>query len=613
MGSLYYYKIFLSKLKPWLISNFFAISISIVFCWITLFNPFVYNSHRYGDVHFAYILFFAILLFATIIYFFKKYPVVIRVTVLDLLAFLYILLQLCSVLLNSKNTDLPEALLNAGIIFLIYPAIRLLGPQKKYPFTLRIGILLILLIQFVIIANQIISLPSLSANSFLVILGTLGNSGILAMFIVSCTTFFISDANNYQKKLSKKLSYLLKALLVFAAIIILILTKSRTAAIGIIPIVLIFLYQKIKTNNPTALIKLTRWLIPVFVLLTIITIGILATQVKYNSTVGRLLIWKICLINLPSIPIMGIGFGNFPKTYSDWQSAYFDINTNTTEMYVAGIVNNTYNEYLQILIELGLPGIIVFFLLIYKLVQTGISNLAINAPYLSTIVYILISALFSYPFHSIPILFIFWLCAAAISNNDKTLVQIKVLQKPNVFGTLVTATAFIVLLIYTYQFVVKNNRAIKKWNTIKEESYLNQNILLKNYEYLNKTLSYNPLFLYDYADANFQANQYHKSIVLFKRSIDRRMIFDSYIKLGIAYQKLNRSKDAEQVFQYCANILPNRLWPKYLLSNLYLEKGDTLNARKYAILGLKTPIKVQSSESDYLIARLKLNLNILEK
>jgi hypothetical protein len=51
---------------------------------------------------------------------------------------------------------------------------------------------------------------------------------------------------------------------------------------------------------------------------------------------------------------------------------------------------------------------------------------------------------------------------------------------------------------------------------------------------------------------------------------------------------------AEQAYQQASNMVPNRLYPKYLLAKMYVERGDTLMAQGVAKAILNTKEKIES-------------------
>jgi tetratricopeptide (TPR) repeat protein len=67
-----------------------------------------------------------------------------------------------------------------------------------------------------------------------------------------------------------------------------------------------------------------------------------------------------------------------------------------------------------------------------------------------------------------------------------------------------------------------------------------------------------------------------------------------YSNLGEGYRMLKQYSMAEQAYQQASNMVPNRLYPKYLLAKMYVERGDTLMAQGVAKAILNTKEKIES-------------------
>jgi tetratricopeptide (TPR) repeat protein len=68
-----------------------------------------------------------------------------------------------------------------------------------------------------------------------------------------------------------------------------------------------------------------------------------------------------------------------------------------------------------------------------------------------------------------------------------------------------------------------------------------------------------------------------------------------YNVMGRNCQALKRYAEAELCFLKAANIVPSRIYPLYLLANLYVEMGETEKAQEIAQIVLTKEPKVQST------------------
>lgn len=110
----------------------------------------------------------------------------------------------------------------------------------------------------------------------------------------------------------------------------------------------------------------------------------------------RLLIWNITTQAIMEHPVTGTGIGGFPTTYAKGQSAYFETDTaSSKEKQTATCPRYAYNEYLQIGLELGITGLLLFIFWLAFSLYYGIRHRQIGAS--GGILALGIFALYSYP------------------------------------------------------------------------------------------------------------------------------------------------------------------------------------------------------------------------
>ncbi|WP_313382365.1 O-antigen ligase family protein [Proteiniphilum saccharofermentans] len=103
-------------------------------------------------------------------------------------------------------------------------------------------------------------------------------------------------------------------------------------------------------------------------------------HLKKDSADGRLFMWKITTLAIQDSPMKGTGLGGFPAAYAKAQIEYFKSGrVNETEKLVAGSPEYAFNEYLQIFLEQGLLGFILFLLLSFLIIKSGIQNMIIRS------------------------------------------------------------------------------------------------------------------------------------------------------------------------------------------------------------------------------------------
>jgi beta-galactosidase GanA len=86
-----------------------------------------------------------------------------------------------------------------------------------------------------------------------------------------------------------------------------------------------------------------------------------------------------------------------------------------------------------------------------------------------------------------------------------------------------------------------------------------------------------------------------KPIDVLNISNKKRTDQQAYICLAVNYIEMQMYDKAESNLLYASHLIPNRLYPTYLLAKTFYDAGDMEKAKKYAIIGINFPIKVQST------------------
>ncbi|GAB6013475.1 O-antigen ligase family protein [Viscerimonas tarda] len=326
--------------------------------------------------------------------------------------------------------------------------------------------------------------------------------------------------------------------------------------------------------------------LPVIVLALIIA-GFGIYQLKKNSADGRALMWKVA--TLTSLDhLAGVGLGNFSGSYGDEQASYFASGQATEqEEFVAGAPEYAFNEYLQIAIELG-----IFPFILYLAIVTGTLYFAVKQKRIAeagALVSLSVFAFMSYPYSILPfvIVLVFLLASCSASNKGQL-----------VAGKIVTGI-FICCLAVLVPICVLNRYPTHEAYTDWQELKMLYNMKLykevaSDYEELAPYLNDQSAFMFEYSQSLSKTGEYEKSNDIIRQAtrISSDPMF--YNIMGKNYQALHRYDSAEISFRKAANIIPNRIYPYYLLANMYMEAGDTLKARKTAYIVLAKEPKTHS-------------------
>jgi len=320
-------------------------------------------------------------------------------------------------------------------------------------------------------------------------------------------------------------------------------------------------------------------------------------QLKKNSADGRVLIWKTTLKMIPKHP-MGVGLGQFSGAYGEEQAAYFASGkASAQEELVAGNPDYAFNEYLQIIAEFGVVPAVVLFISFILLIYMGIKRKAIAE--IGGLISLLVFASMSYPFNLLPFLIVLVFLMASIL-TQKQAVRAKGFTEKSIVlpwqAILMLLTAAGIILFATLYQRYPTYNAYKEWNNLKMMGGADAYPEMKNdYEKRYPYLSDQTPFLFEYAQYLNKAGEYAKSNQVLAQAIKISCDPMLYNIIGKNYQSLKNYQLAEQNFLLASHIVPSRIYPYYLLANLYAESGNTQQAQLMAQKVLKKEPKVQST------------------
>ena len=355
---------------------------------------------------------------------------------------------------------------------------------------------------------------------------------------------------------------------------------------------------------------------------SLLAIGLVALyQFKRDSAFGRLLIWKISGKIIADHPLFGHGFGSFEKQYNHHQAAYFAKQTRpAAEIKVAGKVEYAFNDWLQITVEYGLVGSLLFLLLLSSAFTRVTFRQARGQPSnrasalvaaLAALVALIIAGFSSYPLEVLPIQITFFFLLAVVSArlpNRTYAVQLRLGPRMLLSLLVITTSGW---LFFRQQRVYQ---AQQEWFTADTQLMNGQyEAALKGYEKVYPTLKYEANLLLGYGKTLSLTGHYRQSVTVLNQAGQLTADPFLYSNLGESYQALKAYAAAEAAYQRAACMVPNRLYPRYQLAQLYLAKGDTLAAAQTARLLLAMPEKVPSLAAQEMKQAMRQLLQQLEQ
>jgi O-antigen polymerase len=338
------------------------------------------------------------------------------------------------------------------------------------------------------------------------------------------------------------------------------------------------------------------------IVLCLLTFGILMAgswflyNYKMSSALGRLAIWRTGIEMIRDAPLTGIGFNQFQHQYAAYQARFYNENEVDGEtVNVIDKVDYVFNDYLQVMIENGITGFLLFMLVIgflfYPVKENIAANRSMPAMY-AGIIAILVSAAFSYSFELIFILFVFLMLAAFVSADTKPVIQVSIHNRL-MRGIIVLPV--LLCMIFIGITTVQEYAWRQKWRyafaLLRNENYNNATILYKE---VCEGIPHEKTVLLEYGKSLLLLERYDEGLAVLENAA--KYIADPFLSINLAegYTALKKYDRAEKELLQSISMIPNRIYPRYLLAKLYMQQGDTLKASRYAEKTLQLPVKVQS-------------------
>ncbi|WP_298063643.1 O-antigen ligase family protein [uncultured Rikenella sp.] len=294
-------------------------------------------------------------------------------------------------------------------------------------------------------------------------------------------------------------------------------------------------------------------------------------HMKRDSAEGRLLIWKNSTRMIGEQPVLGCGFGRFAGAYGEEQAAYFAAAPRAErEVLVAGTPDDAFNEYLHITTEGGLVGGLLFVLAagfcLYGLWRRRASTGGLFFGAVSLLVF----AFASYPFSLAEFLLagVFLLAAAAPAARG--------IRVNRYVAFLFWAVVMLPLTFVLWRHEKPREKAYREWHTD------HMMYGMKLYEQVARSakeqyplLKAEPAFLYEYGHSLHFTGDYAGSNAILTEgaALSADPMFRNV--MGNNYKALGDPSRAESCYLRAYYMVPNRIYPLYLLAKLYRETGQT--------------------------------------
>jgi O-antigen ligase len=154
----------------------------------------------------------------------------------------------------------------------------------------------------------------------------------------------------------------------FAAVLILLaaaaLSRCRTAYLALIVVLGAMALVRFRAGRGPADPARKKRLLPAALVLGVLCLAVMAAlglTFKQLSAAGRVLIWKASVPMVLDHPVSGVGSAGFPSEYNLYQGRYLKAGGGTTvERLSASSPVYAFNDYIETLVEMGIPGLVVW-------------------------------------------------------------------------------------------------------------------------------------------------------------------------------------------------------------------------------------------------------------
>lgn len=323
--------------------------------------------------------------------------------------------------------------------------------------------------------------------------------------------------------------------------------------------------------------------------------------IKKDSTLGRILIYKISLKMFEGHWLYGIGLGGFSKKYLLYQAAYFESGKySSKELLLADNTYYAFNDYFQWIIECGVLGIILLAIAAYfvwyvvaKLQKDGKIGSKVSTLALFTLLVMGLSAAFTYTFH------IIYFQLLALSSLGVLYLQILKKSFQKKVAILILMSIILLLAFFNYKSQLLNYQAYKKLSNAKMLSNTGfKHEALDDLRTLYPDLKNDSQFLWFYGKELLNAGYVNEANDQLKLATDIFTINDLYADVGECLLQKGEIVKAEGAFLISVNMVPNRFNNRFMLYQFYQRTNQINKAKECAHTMMSIPVKVQSKQVD---------------
>lgn len=339
-----------------------------------------------------------------------------------------------------------------------------------------------------------------------------------------------------------------------------------------------------------------------------IVLGVIFAVTIYHlrpeSANGRILVWKISLEMVKDRVLIGHGIGSFADKYVKYQINYFKGGKRSvSEQMLSDEVDSAFNEFLQVLCECGIIGLL-FIIVIYVRALNNFKRnirelhedqfystykIGVKAGLLSFLVF----SFFSYPFSVTELALLFFVLLAL---SQQKLTNSNIGNESKYCGEKIMLKVFVgsltLLILFSANSTMSQFKAYQEWHI--GSTGVDGKVALEHYKKAYKVLKGNGIFLSSYAGFLLQHGQVQHSISLIEQKEGKK--YNDFLILSEGYEKKGQTSLALKYLKSAHYLLPHRFIPLWKMLLIYRREKKDVNARSVAIKILSMNVKVESRE-----------------
>lgn len=372
-------------------------------------------------------------------------------------------------------------------------------------------------------------------------------------------------------------------------LVLVVLAAAQSRAALLATLAVLVLWAASSSHRPVG----TFWKVAVPVLLAAAFVGMYF--LKKDSADGRLLIWWVTLRLIMQHPVVGGGTHAFWRAYMPAQADYFRLHPDSRFALLADNVRHPFNEYLSVLLQWGVVGLLLLAIVVLLAVRAWRSHRdSEKDTSLLALVALGIVACFSYPMNY-PFAWII------LTGGLATFGSATPAWRPRQFPSLVQTT--IVTIVSTALLITSaiQYHYYEEWHSVAHHRpAVAMEKLAETYERLLPHMKRDSFFLYNYAAELY----YHKRVIAALSFINDSMrgqddYLTEYLYANILLA-MDDSKEAMGIFDTLSNMCPSLFVPVFKKFEISVRNNDKEKALYYAKDIVSKPIKKESQQVNHI-------------